>query len=180
MTLIFFICLGTLLVVLQTTLFMPSPAWAYAPDFFYIFIAYLASRFDVFRGILLVYLVGLMLDVLVGSVLGMYSLLCFLGYGLIRIVEQNLKRGSLLYSIPLISCSFLLLSGLVYLIFNFLYAGQLVSWNWIEIFIRTALVTLFTYPLFRLFDMLYAYAENMQPLWKRPRVRPDSQRRRQT
>ena len=60
MTLIFFICLGTLLVVLQTTLFMPSPAWAYAPDFFYIFIAYLASRFDVFRGILLVYLVGLM------------------------------------------------------------------------------------------------------------------------
>ena len=111
MTLIFFICLGTLLVVLQTTLFMPSPAWAYAPDFFYVFIAYLASRFDVFRGILLVYLVGLMLDVLVGSVLGMYSLLCFLGYGLIRIVEQNLKRGSLLYSIPLISCSFLLLSS---------------------------------------------------------------------
>ena len=42
-----FLILGALLVILQTTLLMPSPLWAFAPDFYFIFVAYLASHFTV-------------------------------------------------------------------------------------------------------------------------------------
>lgn len=66
-----FLILGALLVILQTTLLMPSPLWAFAPDFYFIFVAYLASRFTVFQALILIYLLGLMLDVLVGTMLGM-------------------------------------------------------------------------------------------------------------
>ena len=80
----------------------------------------------------------------------------------------------------MISLSFFLLSALMYLIFDFLYVDQLVSWSWWEMLVRTVLVAALTYPLFRLLDMVYAYGENTVFPWKRLRTRSDNQRRRQT
>ncbi len=80
----------------------------------------------------------------------------------------------------LIALSFFLLSALVYLVFDFLYPDQLVSWVWWEMIVRTLLVAAFTYPLFRLLDKVYAYGENTVFPWKRLKVRPNSPHRRQT
>ena len=85
-----------------------------------------------------------------------------------------------LYSIPLIAVSFFLLSALVYLIFDFLYPEQLVPWVWWEMIVRTLLVAAFTYPLFRLLDMVYAYGEITVFPWKRLKVRANNSPRRQT
>ena len=180
MTFLCFLVVGTLLVVLQTTLLMPTPVWAFSPDFYFIFVAYLASRFTPVLGLLLVYLLGLMLDVLVGTMLGMFSTLCFAGFACIRLFSSRMVRWDFLYSIPLISLTFFLLSALVYLVFDFLYVGQLVTWVWWEMLIRAALVAAFTYPLFRLLDKLYTYSENMVYPWKRLRVRSYKPKRRQT
>ena len=180
MTLFCFIVVAALLVILQTTLLMPTPVWVFAPDFYFILVAYLASRFTLVSGLILIYLIGLMLDVLAGTVLGMFSSLCFTGFALIRLFANKMVYKNFLYSIPLIALAFFALSGLVYLVFDFLYPNQLVSWVWWEMAVRTALVALFTCPLFRLFDMVHSYGENTVLPWKRLRMRPDSQRRRQT
>lgn len=179
MTFLCFLVVGTLLVIVQTTLLMPTPVWRFAPDLYFIFVAFLASRFAVFPALLLVYLVGLMLDVLMGTVLGMYSSLCFLGFGLIRLFASNTVYRDFFYSIPMISLSFLALSGLLYLLFDFFYTGQLIPWKWGEMLIRTLLVALFTYPLFRFLDMVQAYGDNTVLPWKRLRTRSDATRRRQ-
>ncbi|NLZ18348.1 MAG: rod shape-determining protein MreD [Desulfobulbaceae bacterium] len=180
MTLICFIVVATLLVILQTTLLMPIPVWAFAPDFYFILVAYLASRFTLLPALILVYIIGLMLDVLTGTVLGMFSSLCFTGFALIRLFANKVVYKNFLYSIPLIALAFFALSGLVYLVFDFLYPDHLVPWVWWEMAVRTALVALFTYPLFRLFDVIHTYGENTVLPWKRLRTRPDSPRRRQT
>ncbi len=180
MTIIFFIIVGILLVILQTTLLMPTPVWPFAPDLYFIFVAYLASRFAAFPALITVYILGLMLDVLAGTVLGMYSSLCFAGYALIRLFADKNVYRDFFFSIPLISLSFFLLSALMYLVFDFLYVDQLVSWSWWEMLVRTVLVAALTYPLFRLLDMVYAYGENTVFPWKRLRTRSDNQRRRQT
>lgn len=180
MTFICFFVVAILLVVLQTTLLMPTPVWLFAPDFYFIFIAYLASRFPIFPALALVYIVGLMLDVLTGTVLGMFSSLCFAGFGLIRLLADKLVYKEFLYSIPVVALSFFLLSALVYLVFDFLYPDQLVTWVWWEMIVRSLLVAAFTYPLFRLLDKVYAYGENTVFPWKRLKVRPSNTRRRQT
>lgn len=180
MTLLFFLVVAALLVVLQTTLLMPTPVWPFAPDFYFIFIAFLAGRFAIAPGLFLVYVIGLMLDVLAGTVLGMYSSLCFAGFGLIRLLTDKMVYKEFLWSIPIIALSFFLLSALVYLVFDFLYPDQLVSWVWWEMIVRTLLVAAFTYPLFRLLDKLYVYGENTIFPWKRLKVRPSNTRRRQT
>ena len=180
MTTICFLAVAALLVVLQTTLLMPTPVWLFAPDFYFIFIAYLASRFTIFPALFLIYALGLMLDVLAGTLLGMFSSLCFVGFALIRLFVNKMVYRDFLYSIPLIAVSFFLLSALVYLIFDFLYPEQLVPWVWWEMIVRTLLVAAFTYPLFRLLDMVYAYGENTVFPWKRLKVRPNNTRRRQT
>ena len=72
-----FIVLGVLLVILQTTLCMPTPVWLLAPDFYYILVGYLAYRLDLVRSLLIILPLGCTLDVLSGTVLGMYSILCF-------------------------------------------------------------------------------------------------------
>ncbi len=180
MTFLCFLVVGTLLVVMQTTLLMPTPIWPFAPDLYFIFVAFLASRFSILSSLILIYLLGLMLDVLTGTVLGMFSSLCFLGFAVIRLFAGNAMYRDFLYSIPLISLTFSVLSGLLYLLFDFFYAGQLVPWNWGEMLVRTLLVALFTYPLFRFLDMVYTYGENTVLPWKRLRARPDNSRRRQT
>ena len=53
------VSLNDLLVILQTTLLMFSPLWTFVPDFYFIFVAYLASRFTVFQALILIYLLGL-------------------------------------------------------------------------------------------------------------------------
>lgn len=180
MTTLCFFVVAVLLVVLQTTLLMPTPVWLFAPDFYFIFIAFLACRFTTFPALFLVYILGLMLDVLAGTVLGIFSSLCFAGFGLIRLFADKMVYKDFLYSIPLIALSFFLLSALVYLVFDFLYPNQLVPWVWWAMAVRTLLVAAFTYPLFRLLDMVYAYGENTVFPWKRLKVRPSNSHRRQT
>lgn len=181
MNLLCFAVVGTLLVILQTTLLMPSPVWVFAPDLYFVFVAYLAvSRFSWFSALLLVYLTGLMLDVLSGPLLGMYSLICFAGFACIRPFAGRVVCREFFYSIPLIAIIFLALSALAYVIFDFIHPASLAPWVWWEMGVRALLVAVFVWPLFRLLDMVYNYGENSVAPWKRLRARSTGPRRRQT
>ena len=180
MTFFSFLIVGTLLVILQTTLLMPTPIWPFAPDFYFIFVVYLARKLPIVPALVLVYLIGLMLDVLTGTVLGMASLMCFAGFGLVRLFSERLVLRDLFCSIPLVSLTFFLVSGLVYVIFDFLNQGQLVSWDWWEMGIRTSMVAIFSWPLFRFFDVVHEYSLTASLPWNRQSPRDNARRRRQT
>ena len=107
MVVVSFILLGVLLVIVQTTLCMPSPVWWLAPDFSYVLVGYLAYRLDLVRSVIILFPLGCTLDVLSGTVLGLHSLLCYGGYFLLRFVSGKLPVLESLYQIPLVATSFL-------------------------------------------------------------------------
>jgi rod shape-determining protein MreD len=173
-----FIVVGLLLVILQTTLFMPRPVWLLSPDLYYILVAYLAYRLDVLRSLSILFPLVFFLDVLSGTVLGTYALLCFGGYFLIRAVAGHLPINEALYQVPLIGMSYFTVSWLVYLLLELLQPGHLVPWSWWRMLVRALLVALFAYPLFFCFDRVQKYSHRDYLPWNRLRLRNDKRRRR--
>ena len=174
-----FILVGLLLVIMQTTVCMASPVWLLAPDCYYVLVAYLAYRLDLVRSLVVLFPLVCMLDVLSGTVLGMYAILCFSGYFLLRFISGKLPVNESLYQIPLVGMSFLVVSWGVYLFLQFLEPGGLVSWSWWKMIVRTILVAVLAYPLFSLFDLVLKFSHRSLFPWNRLRLRTDNRRRRQ-
>jgi len=174
-----FIVVGLLLVILQTTICMPTPVWLPAPDFYYVLVAYLAFRLDLLRSLIILFPLVCVLDVLSGTVLGTYALLCFSGYFLLRQFSAKLPVNEILYQIPLIALSYLAVSWAVYLFLELLQPGQQVAWSWWKMLVRMMLVALCSYPLFFLFDLVQKYSQRSFLPWNRLRLRSDNRRRRQ-
>lgn len=179
MVVLHFIVVGLLLVILQTTLFMPNPVWMPAPDLYFVLVAYLAIRLDLMRGLIILFPLTCMLDVVSGTILGTFALLCFSGYFLLRQLVAKLPVNDTLYQIPLIGVSFLVVSWAVAMFLELLRPGQLVAWSWWKMGVRVLLVAACTYPLFFLFDVIQKYSQHSFLPLKKLRLRSDNRRRRQ-
>jgi len=173
-----FILVGLLLVIMQTTVCMPSPVWLLTPDCYYVLVAYLAYRLDLMRSLIVLFPLVCLLDVLSGTVLGMYAILCFSGYFLLRFVARKLPVNESLYQIPLVGVSYLLISWGVYLFIRFIEPEGLVSWSWWKMGMRAVLVVALAYPLFYIFDLVQKYSNRSLFPWGRLRLRTDNRRRR--
>lgn len=178
MVIVSFILAGALLAILQTTLCMPSPVWLFAPDFYFILVGYLAYRLDLVRSLIILFPLGCILDVLSGTVLGMYSILCFSSYFLLRFVSSKIPLNESLYQIPLVGLTYLLVSWCMHFLLHFFLGEEFLGWIWWKMLVRAFLVALFTYPLFRLFDGIKKYAQRSLFL-NRMRLRSDNRRRQQ-
>ena len=149
--LIFFL-LGLLLIILQTTVFMINPVWNGAPDLYFILVAYLAYRHDLFRSLIVLFPLAMIFDVLSGLVLGMYPALFILGYFFLKVMSDRLPVRESFYQVPMIGVGYLLVNWLVYVCMSFAVPSILVPWSWPIMFMRAALVVLLSFPLFRLFE----------------------------
>ncbi len=149
-----FIFLGLLLIVLQTTVFMLTPTWVAAPDLYFVLVAYLAYRVDLLRGLVILLPLSCVLDVLSGTVIGMYSALCYSGYLLLKFISSKMPVRESLYQIPLVAVSYLVVHWLVFSLLDFLLPDSLVPWSWPLMLFRAGLVVLCSYPLFSLFEFL--------------------------
>ena len=166
-----FLVVGLLLIVLQTTVFMFSPTWAAAPDFYYILVAYLAYRFDLFRGVVILLPISCVLDVFSGTILGMYPAICFSGYFLLKFVSVKMPVRESLYQVPFIAVSYLVVCWLVFLALDFMQPNTLVHWSWPVMLLRAGLIILFSFPLFRLFEFLNHHLRGRFSSLKIPRSR---------
>jgi rod shape-determining protein MreD len=174
-----FMAVGLVLVILQTTLCMPTPVWLAAPDFYFVLVAYLAFRLDLLRSLIILFPLVCVLDVVSGTILGMYALLCFGGYFLLRLLSAKLPVNEYLYQIPLIGVSYLAVSWVVYLFLDLLEPGQQIPWSWWKMLVRTALISVAAYPLFFLFDSIQKVSHRRFFPWNKFRLRTDNRRRRQ-
>jgi len=173
-----FIAVGLLLAILQTTVCMPRTVWLLAPDLYFLLVAYLAFRLDVLRSLIILFPLACILDVLSGTVLGAYPLLCYGGYALIRTVASKLPITESLYKIPLIGLGYLAISWAVSLLLGLLEPEQLVAWSWWKMVVRALLVSALVYPLFFGFDLVQKYSHRNYLPWNRLRLRTDNRRRR--
>jgi rod shape-determining protein MreD len=174
-----FIVVGIVLAVLQTTIFMPTPVWFLAPDLYYVLVAYLAFRLDLVRSLIILFPLVCVLDVLSGTILGMYALICFSGHLLLRLLFAKLPIKQYLYQIPLVGLSYPVVTWVVYLLLELLEPGQQVSWYWWKMIVRAMLVTVISYPMFLMFDWLQKQSFRGLLPWNRLRLRADNRRRRQ-
>lgn len=154
MFVIVFFLFGLFLIVLQTTIFMMSPVWSGPPDLYFILVAYLAYRHDILRSLIVLFPLAMIFDVLSGLVLGMYPAIFILGFFLLKFMSDRLPVKESLYQVPMIGVSYLLVNWLVYVCMSFAVPSLLVPWSWPEMFMRTGLVILFSFPLFRIFDFI--------------------------
>jgi rod shape-determining protein MreD len=154
MLIVGFLVVGLLLIILQTTVFMFTPTWVAAPDFYYVLIAYLAYRIDLLRGLVILLPLSCVLDVFSGTVIGMYPAICFSGYFLLKFISVKMPVRESLYQIPLVAVSYLVVCWLVFTALDFILPGVLVPWSWPLILMRAGLIILFAFPLFRFFEFL--------------------------
>jgi len=178
MVVLHFIIVGLLLTILQTTLCMRTPVSFMAPDFYYVLVAYLALRLDMLRSLIVLLPLTCVLDVLSGTILGSYALICFGGYFFLRQLAVRFPVNGILYHLPLIGFSFLAVSWAVYLLLELLQPGQQAVWSWWKMLLRMLLVTLCSYPLFLLFDVIQKYSQRGFLSWSTLRLRSDNRRRR--
>lgn len=178
MLIVGFTLIGLLLVVAQTTVCMLHPVWLPAPDFYYILVAYLAYRVDILRSLIILFFLGCFLDVFSGIILGMYSLVCFGAFFLLRYIAEKLPVSESLYQVPLIGVSYLVVSWIGYLLMSLMEPGALIPWTWWKMIIRAGLIILFAYPLFHFFEFFKTKAAKGFFSWKRLRVRSDNRYRR--
>ncbi len=149
-----FIFVGLLLVLLQTTVFMPSPLWLASPDFYYILVGYLAYHFTFLRGMVVLLPVSMVLDIYSGTIIGMYPTLCYLGYFLLKFIVEKMPVRKSLYQRPLVALSYLLVNWILLLILDFFQPQIIASWEWFPILFRVFLIYLFSFPLFHFFAFL--------------------------
>ncbi|MCI5145878.1 MAG: hypothetical protein D3923_10210 [Candidatus Electrothrix sp. AR3] len=146
-----FIFVGLLLVVIQTTVFMPSPTWIASPDLYYILVGYLAYQLDFFRGIIILLPISCVLDVYSGTVIGTYPAICYCGYFLLKFMMVKMPIRKSLYQFPLVAVSYLFVCWVVILLLDFFQPEIIVGWSWLPMLLRAGLIYLFSPPLFRFF-----------------------------
>ncbi len=149
-----FILLGLVLIVLQTTVLMINPLWVAAPDLYYILVAYLAYRFDLLRGLIIIFPLSWSMDVFSGVVLGMYPAICFGAFFLLKVMSFKIPVRESFYQVPMIGVSYLVISKVVYIGVSLFEPGVLAPWSWPEMLVRVGMMVILAFPLFRWFEYI--------------------------
>ena len=165
-----FFCIGLLLIIAQTTIFMLNPVWSGAPDLYFVLVAYLAYRHDLLRSLIILFPLAMIFDVLSGLVLGMYPALFLLGFFVLHFLSDRLPVRESLYQVPMIGVVYLLVSWIVYICIGLAAPDLMVAWSWPVMLMRAVLVALFACPLFRFFDFFSRGIENRFFGLSRPRM----------
>lgn len=149
-----FIVIGLLLIVLQSSVFMLNPVWVGAPDLYYILVAYLAYRFDLFRSLIILFPLSWIMDVFSGVVIGVYPVICFSAFVLLKVMDTKIPVRESIYQVPLVGVSYLVIHKVVHIFLSILMPEAAAPWSWPEMLVKVFLLVLFAFPLFRFFEFV--------------------------
>lgn len=157
MQMVVFLLLGVALVVVQTTVMQLLPGSFTKPDLIFLLVAFCAYKFAWIPGILLSFIVGWILDVLVGIHLGIYPLEFLFCFICLKLVKTHSPVKESVYQIPLIGVSYFLLQMARYFFGTLTLEYTLPVWSWGEVVKETLLLVLAAIPCFLLFNSLHEY-----------------------
>jgi rod shape-determining protein MreD len=164
--------LGVALIVVQTTLLQSLPLWLGRPDFLYILVTFIAYRFPWIPGIVLVFSLSWIMDVVGGIYLGLYPMMCLLTFAGLRLLTNKSPIKESTYQIPLVGLSYFLVQIMFYFIYSMTLPEDLPEWSWGLALQRTALLVVAAIPLFLLFISLHEYLQKRRLRAKTLRRRP--------
>lgn len=148
---------GLVLIIAQTTLLEYLPFWLGRPDMLFVLVTFIAYRFAWIPGIILVFVLSWVLDVVASVYLGIYPLVCLLVFTALKTLTDKSPVKEFTYQVPLVGVSYLSMQIFLYVINAGLLPDLLPDWSWAEALQRTVLVTLSAIPLFVLFNRLYEF-----------------------
>lgn len=153
---VFFI-LGVLLIVAETSLFHLFPDVLGRPDLLFIVIVFAAYRFGWGSGLLYVYSLGWMMDVVSGIHPGIYPLQNIFIFSSLKILTENSPLKENTYQVPLVAFSYFFMQMLMYLLYSILSPETLLPWSWNRVIQETIILLLATIPVFILLNSLYEF-----------------------
>lgn len=148
----FFLTLGILLLLLQTTMFQILPEWLGKPALLFTLIVFLAIRVNTLQGVILVLLLGMIMDVFSGIFLGLYPVIYLLLFFLIKQASRHLAIEEPIYQPPLLVISYLLASSLVFILTFLLAPENRVDWSWSYTLLQILILSIISIPLFTLYN----------------------------
>ncbi len=163
--------IGIGFIVVQTTLLPVLPQWLGRPDFLFILVAFIAYRFPWIPGIMLVFSLGWVMDVVAAIHLGFYPLLSLLTFATLKALAGKSRIRESTYQIPLVGVSYFLVQICFYFVYSLAMPDALPEWSWGQTLQRTVLMVVVAIPLFVLFNRLL---ENL----RQRRAKAKSHRRR--
>jgi rod shape-determining protein MreD len=165
MLFISFLVFGLLLFVLQTTLFSLLPAWLGRPDLIFLFIVFLAYRFDAIKGAVLVFFIGLLMDIFSGVFLGIYPTVYLLVFFVLMILSKHVANEST-FQAPLAIISYLLSAGCIFIISTMLASEALIEWSWRIMLLQVIMLTVVAIPFFSLCDLYLTFCTKKLAKWR--------------
>ena len=166
-----FWALGIVLIIAQTTLLGYFPLWIGRPDLVFTLVAFIAYRFAWIPGIVLVFSLSWVLDVVAGIYLGLYPLVCLLTFTALKSLTNKSPVKESTYQIPLVGLSYFLMQIFYYFVNSILLPDMLPEWSWPGVLQQTILVIVSAVPLFIMFNRLYEYVLKRRLRGKPPRRR---------
>ena len=157
MLILCFLALGVMLIVIQSTLLQFLPAWFGRPDLIYILVAFIAYRFDWFRGLFLVIFFGWIMDVVSGVYLGTFPLQYFLVFISLKILSENSPMKETAYQVPLVGISYFLVQMALYSIYSLTMPDTIPEWSWGRVVLIATILIMATIPCFLLYNSLFEY-----------------------
>jgi len=157
MQIAFFLFLGAVAVVVQTTLFQNFPIWFGRPDLTFILVAFAAYRFGWFRGLVFVFVMGWMMDVVSGIHLGVYPLQNVLIFSCIKILTENSSLKETAYQVPLVGLSYFIVQMIFYFLYSILMPGDMPGWSWGRVIQETIILLVATIPSFLVCNALFEF-----------------------
>lgn len=145
MLLLFF--LGCSLLILEMTAFQALPLWEIRIDGLILLIMYVSFYLDGFGSLLLIFALGILMDIFSGSVLGIHTFIYIILFVLIKLISRNLIIKNTLHQIFLV----LLLgafANLCVLVFNYLFTGTTILWKHLVVLVSQSVLTASLYPVF--------------------------------
>ncbi len=171
----FFLILSILIIVAQTTLLQLFPGWLGRPDFLYIIVVFSAYRFNWVNGLIFVFMVGWMLDVVSGIQLGIYPLQNIIVFSSLKLLTENSPLKEAAYQIPLVGMSYFLVQMCFYFLYVVLMPGSLPEWSWGRMIQETIILIVATIPAFVVFNYFYEFFSTRRVIHKVMRKRSGNQ-----
>jgi rod shape-determining protein MreD len=154
MFIIVFLILGILVLVMQTTFLQFLPAWLGQPDLLFLLVVYVACQADFFKGALVVFILGLLMDTFSGVFLGLYPVTYLLVFAFIKGVSRQIAINQFAYQVPLAVISYFLVGTGMFLIAFFLTPESPPQWSWGAIILQVLILAVIGTPVFGFFDSM--------------------------
>ena len=171
MFIILFLILGILILVLQTTVLQLLPAWLGKPDILFLLVVYISCQAELFRGSVLILLLGLLMDVFSGVFLGFYPVIYLLVFAFIKSISSRVAINEFAYQVPLALVSYLFVSIGMFLFTFSLGPDAPPQWSWGTILLQLLMLAVIGGPVFAFFDAVLNYYRSISAAGRLPGTR---------